>query len=129
MFSTAYLIFFVILVVADYPDTAAVLFMLSPLLVIWLVYIVLRYGEASGRTFDEYYYDDVNIRVDKLRKYIYTVRTYFTSIPSIASKAGTTRFSSVLRTSTLKVHSISNICSVTSSSYVFSTRLTSLVAS
>ncbi len=68
VFSTAYLLFFVALVVADYADAAAVLFMLSPLLVIWLVYTVLRYGEASGRTFDEYYYDDVNIRVDKLRE-------------------------------------------------------------
>lgn len=68
VFTTVYLIFFTMLVVADYADAAAVLFMLSPLLVIWLVYIVLRYGEASGRTFDEYYYDDVNIRVDKLRE-------------------------------------------------------------
>ena len=68
VFTTAYLISLVVLVIADYADAAAVLFMFSPLLVIWLVYIVLRYGEASGRTFDEYFYDDVNIRVDKLRE-------------------------------------------------------------
>ena len=68
VFSTAYLIIFVILVVAGYASAAAALFILSPLLVIWLVYIVLRYGVASGRTFDEYFYDDVNIRADKLRE-------------------------------------------------------------
>ena len=67
VFTTAYLLVFVILVVAGYADAAAALFILSPLLVIWMVYIVLRYGVASGRTFDEYFYDDVNIRVDKLR--------------------------------------------------------------
>jgi hypothetical protein len=51
-----------------YGDPAMAMFLLSPILVLWLVYIVLRYGEPSGRTFDEYFYDDVNIRVDKLRK-------------------------------------------------------------
>ena len=68
VFTTAYLLLFVVLIVADYADAAAALFMFSPLLVIWMVDIVLRYGEASGRTFDEYFYDDVNIRVDKLRE-------------------------------------------------------------
>lgn len=68
VFTTAYLLFFVMLIVADYTDAAAALFILSPFLVIWMVYIVLRFGVASGRTFDEYYYDDVNIRVDKLRE-------------------------------------------------------------
>jgi len=68
VFSTAYLILLLILVLIGYADAAALLLLLSPLLVIWLVYIVLRYGENSGRTFSEYFYDDVNIRVDKLRE-------------------------------------------------------------
>lgn len=68
LFTTAYLVAFSILVALDYPDTAAAMFMLSPLLVIWMVYIVLRFGEASGRTFDEYYYDDASIRADKWRE-------------------------------------------------------------
>ncbi len=68
LFSTAYLIIFAILVALGFSDVAAILFILSPLLVVWLAYIVLRYGEASGRTFDDYYYDDVNIRSDKLRE-------------------------------------------------------------
>jgi hypothetical protein len=68
VFSTAYLLLLVILVLIGYGDAAAQMFLLSPLLIIWLVYIVLRFGESSGRTFDEYFYDDVNIRVDKLRE-------------------------------------------------------------
>ena len=68
IFSTAYLIVFTILVTLGYSDAGAALFILSPLLVVWLAYIVLRYGEASGRTFDEYFYDDVNIRADKWRE-------------------------------------------------------------
>lgn len=44
------------------------MFLLSPVLVLWLVYSVLRYGKPSGRTFDEYFYDDANIRADKLRE-------------------------------------------------------------
>lgn len=68
IFSTAYLVVFAALVALGYSDTAAAMFILSPLLVVWMTYIVLRYGEASGRTFDEYYYDDVNIRADKWRE-------------------------------------------------------------
>ena len=68
IFTTAYLVVFSVLVALGYSDTAAALFILSPLLVIWMVYIVLRFGEASGRTFDEYYYDDVDIRADKWRE-------------------------------------------------------------
>lgn len=68
IFSTAYLIAFAILAALGFSDVAAVMFILSPFLVIWMTYIVLRYGEASGRTFDEYYYDDVQIRADKWRE-------------------------------------------------------------
>lgn len=68
VFSTAYLFLLVILMVAGFADAAALMLLFSPVLTVWLVYIVLRYGEASGRTFDEYFYDDVDIRVDKLRK-------------------------------------------------------------
>ena len=68
LFSSAYLVIFTILVALGYSDTASVLLFLMPLLVVWLVYIVLRYGKASERTFDEYFYDDVEIRADKLRE-------------------------------------------------------------
>lgn len=68
LFSTAYLVLFAALIALGYEDIGVAMFLFSPLLVIWLVYIVLRYGEASGRTFDEYYYDDADIRADKLRE-------------------------------------------------------------
>jgi len=38
------------------------LFIASPFLVIWMVYRVLKDGEESTRTFDEYFYDDVDIK-------------------------------------------------------------------
>ncbi|MPR33385.1 hypothetical protein [Salmonirosea aquatica] len=68
VFSTAYLLLFVVLIAVGQAGVGTLLFIFSPLLIIWLVYVVLRYGKASGRTFDEYFYDDVNIRVDKLRE-------------------------------------------------------------
>ncbi len=68
VFSTVYLVIFAALVALGYSDVGAAMFILSPLLVLWMTYIVLRYGEASGRTFDEYYSDDVDIRADKLRE-------------------------------------------------------------
>lgn len=68
IFSTIYLLVFALVVGIGYGDMAMGMFLLSPLLVLWLVYTVLRFGEPSGRTFDEYFYDDVNIRADKLRE-------------------------------------------------------------
>ncbi len=46
---------------------AVVMFLLSPVLVLWMVYTVLRFGTASTRTFDTHFYDDAPIRSDKLR--------------------------------------------------------------
>jgi hypothetical protein len=34
------------------------MFFLSPFLVIYMVYAVLKYGKPSGHTFDERFYDD-----------------------------------------------------------------------
>jgi membrane protein implicated in regulation of membrane protease activity len=50
------------------PTVVTVMFLLSPFLVLWLVYTVLRFGTPSGRTFDEYFYDDTDIRADQPRK-------------------------------------------------------------
>ncbi len=68
LFSTLYLVLFVLVIVLGYGDIAMVMFLFSPILVLWLVYTVLRYGKPSARTFDEYFYDDVDIRADKLRE-------------------------------------------------------------
>ena len=37
-------------------------FGISPLLIIWMVIMVLKSDDASGRTFDEYFYDDADIK-------------------------------------------------------------------
>lgn len=67
--TTLYLLVYTIVTVNAWaPDTSLLMFLFSPVLVLWLVYTVLKYGEPSGRTFEEYFYDDVNIRTDKWRK-------------------------------------------------------------
>lgn len=48
------------------PDIMIIfMWVLSPFLVIWLVFHVLKDGKASDRTFEEYWYDDVDIRRSK----------------------------------------------------------------
>ena len=46
-----------------YPDPRliAAIFLLSPFLMLWMVYKVLKDGVPSKRSFDDYFYDDVDI--------------------------------------------------------------------
>jgi hypothetical protein len=37
------------------------MFLASPFLLIWMVYVILKYGKPSGRSFDERFYDDVEV--------------------------------------------------------------------
>lgn len=58
---TAVLVVYVILSVYwANPIMMLSVYMLSPFLVIWMVYRVLKDGVPSDRTFDEYFYDDVD---------------------------------------------------------------------
>ncbi len=41
------------------PDVIFTMFALSPFLLIYMVYVVLKYGKPSGYTFEERFYDDV----------------------------------------------------------------------
>ena len=34
------------------------MFILSPFLVVYMAYVILKYGKPSGHTFDERFYDD-----------------------------------------------------------------------
>lgn len=34
------------------------MFIISPVLVIYMVYVILKYGKPSGNTFDEKFYED-----------------------------------------------------------------------
>ena len=38
------------------------LFFLSPFLVMYMAYVILKYGRPSGNTFDERFYDDWDYR-------------------------------------------------------------------
>ncbi|TDB63437.1 hypothetical protein [Arundinibacter roseus] len=67
--ATAYLLIYILVIALGLSNNLALgMFMFSPVIMIGLVYSVLRHGKASGRTFDEYFYDDADIRSDKLRK-------------------------------------------------------------
>jgi Flp pilus assembly protein TadB len=57
---TAFLLVYVLLAYYSLEYIVAAMFILSPFLVIWMVYRVLRNGKPSGRTFSEYFYDDVD---------------------------------------------------------------------
>ena len=39
-------------------QVALIMFVFSPLLIVWMVYTVLRYGKPSGKRFDEHFYED-----------------------------------------------------------------------
>jgi Flp pilus assembly protein TadB len=60
MLVTAFLVAYVVLSYFSFEILVSAMFLISPFLVIWMVYRVLRYGKPSGRTFSEYFYDDVD---------------------------------------------------------------------
>jgi hypothetical protein len=48
-------------------DVILVLFMISPLAVIWMAYQILKNGKPAERTFDEYFYEDFNYKRNKVK--------------------------------------------------------------
>ena len=44
------------------------MFFLSPFLIIYMAYVILKYGKPSGNTFDERFYDDLDYRRMEKRK-------------------------------------------------------------
>lgn len=58
-FVTLYAVFFNLSPVLELNEKIIFgLFALSPFLVIYMVYVVLRFGKAGDKTFDEQFYDD-----------------------------------------------------------------------
>lgn len=56
---TSYLIFFELAIFLDFASGIIyTMFSLSPFLVIYMVYMVLKYGKESTHTFEERFYDD-----------------------------------------------------------------------
>ena len=55
---TAYAIFFNVAIYTGMSDSLIfTMFFLSPFLVIYMVYVILKYGKPSGHSFDERFYD------------------------------------------------------------------------
>ncbi|MFI5134615.1 MAG: hypothetical protein ACHQD9_02060 [Chitinophagales bacterium] len=60
---TAVLIIYTVLAsAARASGLVTIIFMFSPFLIVWMVISVLKSKETSDRTFDEYFYDDADIR-------------------------------------------------------------------
>jgi Flp pilus assembly protein TadB len=62
MFVTAFLAVYVVLSLLSFDRTVTAMFFISPFLVVWMVLRVLKDGKPSGRTFSEYFYDDLDYR-------------------------------------------------------------------
>ncbi len=60
IFVTAFLAVYVVLSYFSFAGIVSTMFVISPFLIVWMVYRVLKYGKPSGRTFSEYFYDDVD---------------------------------------------------------------------
>jgi len=61
--ATLYLFFYILAPYIGIPDEVIiVLLILSPFVIISMVYIILKYGKPSKYSFDERFYDDVDYR-------------------------------------------------------------------
>ena len=57
--ATFYLLFFKASPFIGIPDEAIIaMFILSPFVVIYMAYVILRYGKPSKHTFEERFYED-----------------------------------------------------------------------
>ena len=57
--ATLFLIFFQLSPHVGIPDEAIIaMFILSPFIVIYMAYVILKYGKPSKYTFDEKFYED-----------------------------------------------------------------------
>jgi hypothetical protein len=58
-FSTLYLILFQLSPYIGVPEEAIIaMFILSPFIVIYMAYVILKYGKPSKYTFEERFYED-----------------------------------------------------------------------
>ena len=63
LFVTTYLLVYAIVAsFTDYFQWALIMFIFSPILILWMVYTVLKYGKPSNKTFDEHFYEDFDYR-------------------------------------------------------------------
>ena len=65
VFVTIYAIIFQVSFFTGVSDAVifiSALFLFSPFLVLYMVYVILKYGKPSGNSFDEKFYDDYDCR-------------------------------------------------------------------
>ena len=63
LFASAYLLIFLFMLHTDFNSAVWALFLLSPFVIIYMVYMVIRYGEYSGRGLEEgeeWGYEDID---------------------------------------------------------------------
>jgi len=66
LLATLYLLFFHATPYLAVPDWVIIaLFFLSPVVVIYMVYVVLKFGKPSKYTFEERFYDDIDYERSK----------------------------------------------------------------
>ena len=57
-----YLILYIILLLNNFFNIAVFLYLLSPFLMVFAAFLILKKVESSEKTFDDYFYDDINIK-------------------------------------------------------------------
>ena len=61
--ATLYLLIFQLSPYIGASDEAIIaMFILSPFIVIYMAYVILKYGKSSGHTFEERFYDDFDYK-------------------------------------------------------------------
>ena len=59
--STIYLVIFQLSPHLGIPDEAIIaMFILSPIIVIYMAYVILKYGKPSKHSFEEKFYEDID---------------------------------------------------------------------
>ena len=62
-FVTLYLVIYALLATfTSFERGVMLMFLLSPILVLWMVYTVLKYGKPSNKRFDEHFYEDYDCK-------------------------------------------------------------------
>jgi hypothetical protein len=65
-FATLFMVFYNLSPYIGIPDEAIIaMFILSPIILIYMVYIILRFGKPSKYTFEEKFYDDLDYSREK----------------------------------------------------------------
>lgn len=69
IFASSFWLFYQLSPYIGFSDNFIItMYILSPLVVLWMAYRILKDGAPSGRSFDEYFYDDIDYKRNKSDK-------------------------------------------------------------